>query len=129
MDKLLTIAKIFLQSIKIIFIKISNIDVDYNPKEFTAYEVTIANPNNDKSFSCTTLIDNIFVSKKGKVSLYTQYNFLMEIILDYLYKIDDDPTIRNEFARVFNKKEIELLVSYFNHFPSFKKAIKEMEDG
>ena len=85
MDKLLTIAKIFLQSIKIIFIKISNIDVDYNPKEFTAYEVTIANPNNDKSFSCTTLIDNIFVSKKGKVSLYTQYNFLMEIILDYLY--------------------------------------------
>ena len=128
MDKLLTIAKIFLQSIKILFVKISNIDVDYNPKEFTAYEVTIANPNN-KSFSCTTLIDNIFVSKKGKVSLYTQYNFLMEIILDYLYKIDDDPTIRNEFARVFNGKEIELLISYFNHFPSFKKAIKEMEDG
>lgn len=129
MDKLLTIAKIFLQSIKILFVKISNIDVDYNPKEFTAYEVTIANPSNDKSFSCTTLIDNIFVSKKGKVSLYTQYNFLMEIILDYLYKIDDDPTIRNEFARVFNEKEIELLISYFNHFPSFKKAIKEMEDG
>lgn len=129
MDKLLTIAKIFLQSIKIIFVKISNIDVDYDAKEFTAYEVTIANPNNDKSFSCTTLIDNIFISKKGKVSLYTQYNFLMEIILDYLYKIDDDPTIRNEFARVFNEKEIELLISYFNHFPSFKKAIKEMEDG
>ena len=128
MDKLLTIAKIFLQSIKILFVKISNIDVDYNPKEFTAYEVTISNPNNE-SFSCTTLIDNIFISKKGKVSLYTQYNFLMEIILDYLYKIDDDPTIRNEFARVFNEKEIELLISYFNHFPSFKKAIKEMEDG
>lgn len=103
-------------------------DISIDAKEFTAYKVTIANPNN-KSFSCTTLIDNIFVSKKGKVSLYTQYNFLMEIILDYLYKIDDDPTIRNEFARVFNEKEIELLVSYFNHFPSFKKAIKEMEDG
>lgn len=129
MDKLLTIAKIFLQSIKILFVKISNIDVDYDTKEFTAYEVTISNPNNNKSFSCTILIDNIFISKKGKVSLYTQYNFLMEIILDYLYKIDDDPTIRNEFARVFNEKEIELLISYFNHFPSFKKAIKEMEDG
>lgn len=129
MDKLLTIAKIFLQSIKILFVKISNIDVDYNPKEFTAYEVTISNPNNDKSFSCTTLIDNIFVSKKGKVSLYTQYNFLMEIILDYLYKIDDDPTIRDKFANTFNEEEIGLLISYFNHFPSFKKAIKEMEDG
>ena len=129
MDKLLTIAKIFLQSIKILFVKISNIDVDYNPKEFTAYEVTISNPNNDKSFSCTTLIDNIFISKKGKVSLYTQYNFLMEIILDYLYKIDDDPTIRDKFANTFNEEEIGLLISYFNHFPSFKKAIKEMEDG
>lgn len=128
MDKLLTIARAFLQSIKIIFIKISDIEIDYDIDLYTAFEVTIANPNNDKSFSCRALIDNIFVSK-NKVSLYAQYSFLMEIILDYLYKIDDNPNIRNEFSKIFNEKEIELLVSYFKYIPNFKKVIKEIEDG
>lgn len=128
MDKLLEMAKVFLQSIRMIFIKASDMENYYNTKEYTNYEVTITNPNNNKSFSYRALIDNIFISK-NKVSLYIQYNFLMEIILDYLYKIDEDPTTRNEFSRVFNEKEIGLLISYFNHFLSFKKAIKEKESG
>lgn len=131
MEKLMKIAKIFLESIKIIFTKadISNKEIDYDTEDYTLYNVTIINPRNNKTIECKSLIDNIFISKNGKIGLFIKYNFLMEILLDYLYEIDNDSYIRDKFSTVFGKQEIKLLVEYFRPFPNFKKVSMEYEES
>lgn len=131
MEKLIELAKIFIDSLMIIFTKdiTKNKEINYDSEYYTMYNVTIINPRNNKCIECKSLIDNIFISKTGKIGLFIQYNFLMEILLDYLYKIDDNSYIRDKFSEVFGKQEIKLLIEYFKQFPNFKKVNMEYEES
>lgn len=131
MEKLINIAKAFIESILIVFSKDNDnkMKINYDPKGYTLFNVVIVNPNNKKRFGCTTLIDNMFVSNQGKVGLWTKYNFLMEVLIDYLYEINEDTSIRKEFASVFSEEDIKLLIDYFSTFPSYRMLSEKYEKG
>lgn len=130
MEKLINIAKAFIESILIVFSKDNDneMKINYDPKGYTLFNVVIVNPNK-KRFGCTTLIDNMFVSNQGKVGLWTKYNFLMEVLIDYLYEINEDTSIRKEFASVFSEEDIKLLIDYFSTFPSYRLLSEKYEKG
>lgn len=131
MENVLNIAKAFLESIMIIFIKDTNnkMGIVYDPKGYTLFNVVIVNPTNKKKFECKTLIDNMSLIDRGKVGLWTKYNFLMEILIDHLYSVNDDETTRIDFANTFSTRDIKLLIDYFGSFPSFKLLSEKYEKG
>lgn len=116
MDKLIRKAKKFINNIIITLTKLSEIDEEiyYDPEEYTPYSVTVTNPRNNKSITFKLLVLNLFVRRRtGKVRMLRNYDFLMEPMFDYIYKINDNPDIRNKLSSIFNDEEISLLVNYY----------------
>lgn len=116
MDKLIRKAKKFINNIIITLTKLSEIDEEiyYDPEEYTPYSVTVTNPRNNKSITFKLLVLNLFVRRRtGKVRMLRNYDFLMELMFDYIYKINDNPDIRNKLSSIFNDEEISLLVNYY----------------
>ena len=87
----------------------------------------MTNPRNNENIRCLSIIDNSVIYD-GEIDLWTRYNFLMEVLLDYTYKIDSDSSIRDRFSEVFNQEEIKLMNEYVRMFPYFKKISEPYEN-
>lgn len=83
MDKLLNLIILFINNI---ILTTSIKTASYNCKQYT---ISNGITNNKKDLNI-----NIFVNRKK--SFLSNCNFLREIMLGYIYKIDDDPIYKNK---------------------------------
>lgn len=120
-------AKEFINLLVLTLTKVETVENNYDPKIFSHFNVTIVNPLNGRYLLCNTVIANVAVSEDAKVKLYVKYKVLMEILIDYIYHINDNSYVRDQLPDVFNIEEIKLLFKYFYHFQSFRDNLNGLQ--
>lgn len=122
MDKLFKQAKAFISCMKIRIIQdnYNSVKLNLDTKQYISYSVSIINPRNEMDMKYIAYRDNIIINTNDD---FIKKTFIMDILLDYLYKTEDNSNTRDKFSKIFNENEIKLMISYFKYFPCFKKAV------
>ena len=125
MDKLFKQAKSFIACMKIRIIQenYNSVKLNLDTKQYIPYSVSITNPRNEMDMKYIAYRDNIIINTNDD---FVKKTFIMDILLDYLYKTEDNSNTRDKFSKIFNENEIKLMISYFKYFPCFKKAVVKL---
>lgn len=103
MEKILTIASLFIFNITIILRKTSEVIEEIN---YVLFEVEVINTKRDVKMFHKMLINTAFI-ENNKLKNITNYNILEKLLIEYVYT--KDRYFRDKFEKVFNKDELLLL--------------------
>lgn len=114
MENLLKIAKLFIFNITVVLRKTSEISQEIN---YVPYEVEVI--NNNRSMTYKMLINRLFIREDDTIKILTNQDFIHNLLIDYIYKIDDK-SFKNKVEETFNINEMKLLLENFKLFSRFK---------
>lgn len=125
MDKLFKQAKAFIACMKIRIIQdnYNSVRLNLDTKQYILYSVSIPNTGNEMDMKYIAYRDNIIINTNDD---FIKKTFIMDILLDYLYKTEDNSNTRDKFSKIFKEDEIKLMILYFKYFPCFKKAVVKL---